>query len=81
MFVLRVGRSSPQNPALINRVLSLSRNRREVGILTTPLEQFLKPNTEEMYSHVQADHPESLEAAERDWKIELFGVGPPKNQQ
>jgi len=60
---------------------SPSSHRKELGILTTPPVQLLKPTTEEMYSHVQADHPESLELAERDWKMELFGVGPPRNQQ
>lgn len=83
MFVLRVSHDALENPASTNRVLSpsLSSRRRELGILTEPPEQLLKPTTEEMYSHLQVDHPESLEMAERDWKAELFGVGPLANQQ
>lgn len=83
MFVLRVSHDAPENTALANQVLSLSlsSNRRELGILTAPPEQLLKPTTEKMYSHLQADHSESLEVAERDWKADLFGVGPIKNQQ
>jgi hypothetical protein len=46
-----------------------------LGYLHAPPEPLLKATTEEMYSHVQAQHPESLEVAERDWKMELFGVG------
>jgi len=52
-----------------------------LGILTVPLQPLLKPTTEEIYSHLQARHPESLEMEERDWKMELFGMGPLKNQQ
>jgi hypothetical protein len=36
---------------------------------------------EEMYLHLQAEHPESLEIEERDWKMELFGMGPIGDQQ
>lgn len=54
--------------------LPLSRHRRELGYLHAPPEPLLKATTEEMYSHVQAQHPESLEVAERDWKMELFGM-------
>jgi len=52
-----------------------------LGILTVPLQPLLKPTTREMYSHLQDRHPESLEMEERDWKMELFGMGPLKNQQ
>jgi hypothetical protein len=34
-----------------------------------------------MYSHLQAEHPESLEIEERDWKMEQFGMGPFRNHQ
>ena len=83
MFVLPVSRNTPENPASTNQVLSpsLSSNRRELGILTAPPERLLKPTTEEMYSHLQTEHQESLEMEEREWKTELFGVGLLTNQQ
>jgi len=56
-------------------------HRRELGILPDSPQPLLKPTTEEMYSHLQAQHPESLEIGERDWKMELFGMDPYRNQQ
>ena len=62
-------------------LLALLSHRRELGILFVSPQPLLKPATEEMYSHLQAHHPESLEIGERDWKMELFGMGPFRNQQ
>ena len=51
-------------------------NRREKDILPVSPQPLLKPTTEELYSHLYTQHPESLELGERDWKMELFGMGP-----
>jgi len=84
MRVLHVSRGAPENSVLINRLLfHLSRfsHRKELGILVAPLQPLLEPTMEEMHSHLQAHHPESLGTAERDWKMELFGMGSLKSQQ
>lgn len=81
MFVLRVSHDAPENSAPTDQVLSPhSSHRRELGIIATQ-QRLFKPTTEEMYSHLRANHKESLEMAERDWKMELFGVDPLKDQQ
>ena len=59
--------------------LLLSR-RSELDLLPAPPQPALNPSTEEMYSHLQAQHPESLALGEQDWKADLLEMGPPRNQ-
>lgn len=72
---------APENTVSINRFLFFFSHRKELGILNALLQPLLKPTTEEMYSHLQVQHQESLEIEERDWKMELFGMGPLNSQQ
>lgn len=86
MCILRVSCVVPRNsvsrqPSLSPSLfLSLSRRRKELGILAVPLQPLLNPTTEGMYSHLQAQHLESLETEERNWKMELFGMDTLENQ-
>lgn len=63
------------------RICVLCDHRKRLGIINESPQQFFKPTTEEMYSHLLTQHPESLEMGERDWQMDLFGIGPLRDQQ
>ena len=77
---MRVSRIVPRNFAFTTHFFPSS-HRRELGILPASPPPFFKPTAGEMYSHLQAQHPESLEIGERDWKMELFGMDSFTDQQ